>query len=203
MVCQPLVEGIVERNTFIYNFDIQEGEYLGELAKQNIGRFEKTVTLLRFNNHIFHTKYIDTFFKCFRCPSYDTFLHKSDHFNKHLIRCKDRVRHIYPKNAYKLRETQFEKLDGFKIPHTEDQKLFSNVAVFDFESICVPTEELRATKTTSWIGKYVLIFVSISSNLQDDSIFLCEKHPEVLIIVFVSRLELLAEEKKLQMRTNF
>ena len=40
------------------------------------------------------------------------------------------------------------KLDGFKIPYTEDQKLFSNVAVFDFESICVPTEELKATETT-------------------------------------------------------
>ena len=92
---------------------------------------------------------------------------------------------------------------GFNIPYTEDQKLFSNVAVFDFESICVPTEEMKATETTTWIGKLVTISVSISSNLQDFPVFLCEKDPELLIIAFVSSLELLAEKSKLQMRTKF
>ena len=62
---------------------------------------------------------------------------------------KIRVRHNYPKNAYTQRETIFEKLDGFNIPYTKDQKLLSNfcleIAVFGFESICVPTEELKAT----------------------------------------------------------
>ena len=56
----PLVEGIVERN--IYDFDIQKGEYSGELARRSIGKFEKTVKLLRFNNHIIHTNDIDSFF---------------------------------------------------------------------------------------------------------------------------------------------
>ena len=35
----PLVEGIVERNVFIYDFDIQEGEYVGELARRSFGKF--------------------------------------------------------------------------------------------------------------------------------------------------------------------
>ena len=39
----PLVEGIVERNIFIYDTDIQEGEYVGELAGRTIGKIEKTV----------------------------------------------------------------------------------------------------------------------------------------------------------------
>ena len=112
----PLVEGIVERNIFIYDFDIQEGEYVGEFARRSIGKVEKTVKLLRFNNHIIHTNDIDSFFKCFRCPSCDCFFNRSDNFNRHLLTCKDRVRHIYPKNAYTLRETIFEKLEGFKIP---------------------------------------------------------------------------------------
>ena len=159
--------------------------------------------LLRFNNHIIHTNDIDSFFKCFRCPSCDCFFDRSDHFNRYLLTCKDRVQHICLKNAYTLRETIFEKLDGFNILYTEDQKLFSNVAVFDFESICVLTEELKATKTTNWIGKQVPISISISSNLQDGPIFFCEKGPELLIIAFVSSLELLAEKSKLQMRTNF
>ena len=36
----PVVEEIIERNIFIYDFDIQEGEYVGELARKSIGRFD-------------------------------------------------------------------------------------------------------------------------------------------------------------------
>ena len=100
------------------------------------------------------------------------------------------MRQINTKNAYTLRETIFEKFDGFNIPYTEDQKLFSNVAVFDFESIGVPTEELKAIETTDWIGKHVPVSVSISSNLQDNRMFLGEKDPELQIIAFVSGLDL-------------
>ena len=199
----PVVEEIVQRNIFIYDFDIQEGEYVGELARRSIGRFDKTVKLLRFNNHIIHTNDIDSFFKCFRCPSCDTFFNKSDNFNKHLLRCKDRVIHIYPKNVYELRETFFEKLEGFSLPVSKGNKLFNNLAIFDFESICVPPEELKATQTTTWLGKHVPISVSISSNLIDEAIFLYNKDPQNLIIDFVSNLELLAEQSKLEMRKKF
>ena len=85
----PVVEEIVQRNIFIYDFDIQEREYVGELARRSIGRFDKTFKLLRFNNHIIHTNDIDSFFKCFRCPSCDTFFKRSEFLNKHLLRCKD------------------------------------------------------------------------------------------------------------------
>ena len=163
--------------------------------------------LLRFNNKIIQTNDIDSFFKCFRYRSCDIFFHKSDHFNKHLVRCKHRVRHVYPKNTYTLRETLFEKLDGLNIPYIEDQKLISNVAIFDSESKCVPTDKLKEltdqNKYLDCIGKHVPISVSIFSNLQDDPIFLSEKHPELLIIAFGSNLELQAEKSKLQMRTKF
>ena len=113
------------------------------------------------------------------------------------------MKHIYPKNVYELRETLFEKLEGFNLPVSEDNKLFNNLAIFDFESICVPTEELKETQTTTWIGNYVPISVSISSNLIDEPIFLYNKDPQNLIIDFVYNLELLAEQSKLEMRKKF
>ena len=76
-------------------------------------------------------------------------------------------------------------------------------AIFEFESICVPTEELKETQTTTWIGKHVPVSVSISSNLIDDPIFLYNKDPQNLIIDFVSKLELLAEKSKLEMSSKF
>ena len=111
-----LVEELVERNILIYDFDIQEGEYVRELASQSIGKFGRTVKLLRFNNHITHTNIIDSFFKCFRCPSCDCFFNRSNNFNRYLMTSKDRVRHIYPKNVYTLHETLIGKLEGFNIP---------------------------------------------------------------------------------------
>ena len=117
--------------------------------------------------------------------------------------CKDRVRHIYPKNVFTLREKLFEKLEGFNIPVSKGNTLFNNLAVFDFESICVPSDEPKATQTTTWIGKHVPISVSISSNLIDEPIFLYYKDPQNLIIDFVTKLEILAEKSKLEMRIKF
>ena len=104
------------------------------------------------------------------------------------------MKHINPKNVYELPETLFEKLEGFTLHVSEDNKLINNLAIFDFESICVTTEELKETQTTTWIGKLVPILVSISSNLIDQPIFLYNKDPQNLIIDFVSKLELLAEQ---------
>ena len=97
-----------------------------------------------------------------------------------------------PKNVYELRETLFEKLEGFSLPASEGNKLFNTSTIFDFESISVPTEELKETQTTTWIG-----------NLIDEPNFLYNKDPQNLIIDFLSNLELLAEQSKLEMRKKF
>ena len=175
-------------NIFIYDFDIQEGEYVGEPARRGIGRIDNTVELLRFNIVIILTNDIDSFYKCFRCPTCDTFFHKSDHFNQRLLKFKDRVKYIHPKNVYVPRETLFEKLEGFNLPVSQDNKLSNNLAVFNFELICVPTEELKETQTTTCIVKHVQFSVSISSNLIDEPTYLYNEDPQNLIIDFVSNL---------------
>ena len=125
----PVVEDVVEKNIFIYDIDIEDGDFVGELVRRSIGKYENTKKFLRYNNHIIYVNNIDNFFKSFRCPTCDTFFHKADHFNKHLPQCKDRIKNIYPKNVYALRETLFEKLDGFNIEYTKEQTLFKNVAM--------------------------------------------------------------------------
>ena len=37
----PVVEKTVQRNIFKYDFNFQEGEYIGELARRSTGRFDK------------------------------------------------------------------------------------------------------------------------------------------------------------------
>ena len=116
---------------------------VGELARRSINKYEKSVQLIRYNSHICYVDNIHALFKAFRCPTSDTYFQKTGNLERHLARCSERVKHIYPKNVYQLRETLFDKLDSFDIQYTDDHKPFSNLAVFDFESICIPEEKFK------------------------------------------------------------
>ena len=199
----PSAEDIVGINICIYDIDLIDGAMVGELARRSIKKYEKNVQLLRYNSHICYVDYIHALFKAFCCPTCDTYSQKTGNLERHLVRCSERVKHIYPKNVYQLRETLFDKLDSFGIQYTDDQKLFTNLTVFDFESICIPEEKFKNTDTTTWIGKHVPSSVSISSNLIVKPIFLCNSNPRDLVESFIDAVEGLATQSKAQMKLNF
>ena len=199
----PKVEDLLQLNIFFYDIDFGDGELIGELARRSIQQYEKSVKHLDYNNHICYVNNINALFKAFRCTTCDTFFSKTGNLERHLVTCSDRVKHIYPKNVYELRETLFEKLDAFNIPYRSEQKLFKNLAIFDFESICVKEESYKQTETTTWIGKHVPISVSISSNLISEPIFLCNANLHHLISSFITALEGLATQSKAQIKLIF
>ena len=176
---------------------------IGELARRSIQKFEKSVKLLRYNNQICYVNNINALFKAFQCTTRDTFFPKTGNLERHLVTCSDRVKHIYPKIVYELRKTFFEKLDAFNILYKNEQKLFKNLAIFDFESICVKEDSYKQTETTTWIEKHVPISVSISSNLIPEPIFLCNANPHHLISSFSTALKGLATRSQAQMKLNF
>ena len=110
------VQEMLQLNIFLYYIDFVDGELIGELARTKIQLFEKSVNLLRYNNHICYVNNINALFKTFRCTTCDTFFSKTGNLEQHLVTCSDRLKHIYPKNVYELRETLFEKLHSFNIP---------------------------------------------------------------------------------------
>ena len=199
----PIIEELIKQNVFIYDFDIENGEIIGELVRRSVERYDKNIKRLRYNNHICYVNDINNFFKKFRCPSCDVFFNHSGNFNCHLKTCIERVENVYPRGAYFLRETLFEKLDNFSIAYPEDHTLFRNFVVFDFEAICVQSVEINKTATTSWIGTHVPVSVSVSSNLLDEPVFLCEKDPNRLIISFVAQLVILTAKNKADLRPKF
>ena len=199
----PSVEDIVAINIFIYDIDFIDGAMVGELARPSIKKYEKNVQLIRYNSHICYVDNINALFQAFRCPTCDTYFQKTGNLEPYLVRCSERVKYIYPKNVYQLRKTLFDKLDSFDIQYTDDQKLFTNLAVFDFESLCKPEEKFINTETTSWIGKHVPISVSISSNLIIMPIFLCNSNPRDLVESFIDAVEGLATQSKAQMKLKF
>ena len=100
-------------------------------------------------------------------------------------------------------KTLSDKLDSFGIKHLSEQKLFKSLAIVDFESICVQEETFRDTNTTTWIGKHVPISVSISSNLVEEPILLCNSDPQQLVASFIGALESLASQSKTKLKNLF
>ena len=119
------VEDLLQLNIFLYDIDFVDGELIGELARRSIQKFQKNVKLLRYNNHNCDVNNMKALFKAFRCTTCDTFCSEAANLERHLVTCSDRVKHIYPKKVYGLRETLFEKLDAPNIPYRNEQKLFT------------------------------------------------------------------------------
>ena len=199
----PFVEDLLTLNIVLYDNDIVDGNIIGELARRSVQKYENAVRLLRYNHHICYVNNIDAAFQSFRCPNSDTFFNRTFNLERHLITYSERVKNIFPKNVYQIRETLFDKLDSFGIKYTSERKLFKDLAIFDFKSICVQEETLRDTNTTTWIGKHVPISVSISSNLVEEPIFICNSDPHHLVASFIGALENLASQSKAKMKNTF
>ena len=73
----PKVEEMLQLNIFLYDIDFVDGELIGELALRSIQKFEKSVKLLRYNNHICYVSDMNSFFKSFRCSTCDTIFSKT------------------------------------------------------------------------------------------------------------------------------
>ena len=111
----PKVEDLLQLNIFLFDIDFVNGELIDELCRRGIQKYENSVKLLRYNNHICYVNNINALFKAFRCTTCATFFSKTGNLERHLVTCTDRVKQIYPKNVYEMREMFFEKLDAFSI----------------------------------------------------------------------------------------
>ena len=95
----PFVEDLLNLNIVLYDIDIVDGNIMGELARRSVQKYENTVRLLRYNNHICYVNNIKAVFQSFRCPNCDTFFNRSFNLERPLITCSERVNNVYPKNV--------------------------------------------------------------------------------------------------------
>ena len=76
----PFVEDLLTFNILRYDIDIVDKNIIGELARRSVQKYENTVRLLRYNNHICYVNNIDAVFQCFRCPNCNTFFQQNIQF---------------------------------------------------------------------------------------------------------------------------
>ena len=68
----PKVEEMLQLNIFLYDIDFVDGKLIVERAQRSIQKFEKSVKLLRYNNHICYLSAMNCLFKSFHCSTCDT-----------------------------------------------------------------------------------------------------------------------------------
>ena len=95
----PIVEDLLTLNLVLYDIDIVDGNIIEELARRNVQKYENTVRLLIYNNHICYVNNINAVFQSFRCPNCDPFSNRTLNLERHLTTCSERV-----KNMYQIRE---------------------------------------------------------------------------------------------------
>ena len=131
----------------MYDIDIVDGAMLWKLAWTNVDKHSNTVRLIRYNSHIYYVTHINTVFKAYRFTSYDQFFEEAANIERISETSKERVRQIFPES--KLHETLFDKMNSFRIPYTDNQNFLNDIAIFDFESICVEGEKFKDSEKSS------------------------------------------------------
>ena len=196
----PIVDDLLTLNILLYDIHIVDGNIIGELARRSMQRYDNTVRLLRYKNHICYVSNINVVFQLFRCPNCDTLFSKTFSLEQHSTNCSERIKNVYPRNVYQIRETLIDKMNSFGIKYTSEQKLFKKLAVLDFELTCVPEDTFRDTNTATWIGKHVPTSVSISSNLVEEPFFVCNSDLHHPVASFIGAVENLAPQTKAKMK---
>ena len=124
----PTVEDLLTLNILLYDIDIVDGNIVGEVARRSVQKDENTVRLLRNNKHICYVSNTNAVFQAFCCPNCDIFFNKAFNLERNLSTCSERVKNVYPRNVYQIRETLFDKLDSFGIKYTSEQKLLKKIS---------------------------------------------------------------------------
>ena len=111
----PTVEDLLTLKILLYDIDIVDRNILGEIPRRSMQKYENTVRLLWYNNHKCYVNNFNAVLQCCCCPNCDTFFNKTFYLGQHLTTCSERVKNVYPRNVYQIRETLFEQLDCFGI----------------------------------------------------------------------------------------
>ena len=161
----PLVEKLVHANILLYNIHISDEAMTKKPSWRLNGKHSNAVGQLRYINKIGSVFNITALFKAYRCPLCHQYNKKAGNLEKHFTNWKERVEENFQKSMYQLHGRLFDRLDSLGIFHADNQNQLNNIAISDFESICVEDEDSRDTERTTWTGKHNPFFVVISSNL--------------------------------------
>ena len=81
-------EEILGINNFLYDVDIEDGSFVGELVRWSLQKHPKTVSLLRYNSHIYYVANIRALLNAFPCPTCECYFCQPINLERHSATCR-------------------------------------------------------------------------------------------------------------------
>ena len=119
----PVAADLLATNILLNHIDNVDGNIIGEIARTTVQKYEIIVRLLRYNNHKCQVSNINAL-SVFGCPKCNTFSSRRFNLERPLTTCGERVKNVYLRNVYQIRETIFDKVESSSVKYTNQQKLF-------------------------------------------------------------------------------
>ena len=190
-----ILERVAQVNIHIYQLSetSETSTLTGEIVYRSLCLYDDTCHLLQVDKHVCYIKDLDSLFGRYICNLCDVVFNRRSNLIRHMKVCSEKTRDVYPGEVYKLQETIFEKLAEIGIVVAEEDRLFKNFAVFDFETFCNESH-LEPTATTEFIGEHIPVSVSICNNfISKEPFFLHNSDPQQLVVDFINYLEKLSD----------
>ena len=105
-----VVEDLISRNILLYEIDEMDRTNTCENAR-SAQKYENALRFLTYNEQFCHMTIDVAMFTVLRCPPGDTFFNRTSKIERHLTGWSERVKHVYPKCVYQIRENFFYKLN--------------------------------------------------------------------------------------------
>ena len=96
----PTFEDLLNLSIVLYHIDVVDGNIAGEHARRIVQKYENTVQLLRYNNHICYMNNIKAVFQTFRCPIRDIFSNRTFNLERNLTKCSEGVKNVFLRRTY-------------------------------------------------------------------------------------------------------
>ena len=188
---------------FLYDVDIVEGSFVGELARRSVQKQPNTVRLLRYNSHTCYVANIHVLFNALSCPTCDCHFNRPGNLERHLTTCQERVKQVYPKNVYQLKKKHFltSWIPSIYLTWTRSnclkmlQSLISNQFVYGKMSSKTRRQQDGLENMFQYLYQYPPTYYKIL-------LFICNSNPRELVSFCVNALENLAAQSKPQMRMS-
>ena len=167
----PIVEDLLTLNILLFDIDIVDENIIGELARQNVQKYDSSVQLLRNNRHICYVIFINAVFQSFSCNEWHVFFSTTISLELHLTSCSEQDKHVYPKNVYRIRENLFNKWNSIWIEYTKEQVPSTSSAVLILNPFVCKKEASKTLIQQSGLENILQFQSSIRQTLSSNQSF--------------------------------
>ncbi|KAI8487963.1 hypothetical protein Bbelb_344110 [Branchiostoma belcheri] len=201
-----VLEALFHTNIYVYSLRKDtDGSVFAELVRRPVMKFQDTMYLNLYANHLSYIKDFNSYSKSWSCQVCSRKFTHHGHLMVHQRQCTGSTSFVYPGGTFQLTSNIFDKLqdEGVSIPR--EQRIYPYRVTWDIECLLKPLAEQNSEKMT-WEAVHELLSVSVSSNVPGfttPKCFVSDGEPKVVADDFLAYIEQISHHAYKTLREAF